>query len=259
MNDDLRRVTESIRLSRRTSAILWQYISLTLGDQGGLLRSGPFGGAILWMAVFADMGASLLVVANGLRLLKPPVGYRQLLVTVLNANEKKADPPRRTDQHTDTRIVAAEPPHRLAPAGPRAGIARERPLRVRRLRQLGTRTAGEEVSLRASAARKALVATRTCSRAGGNLPALQPAGARPCARSRPARTPLGSTRLDAARWLAPRRPTRSGGSVVETRPRTTGHLTDCLPVGNTGGSNLSAFACVPVSPDLPKLPREVKK
>ena len=31
---------------------------------------GVFGSATLWMAVFADMGASLLVVANGLRLLR---------------------------------------------------------------------------------------------------------------------------------------------------------------------------------------------
>ena len=38
----------------------------TLGD--GLLAI--FGNATMWMAVFADMGASLLVVANGLRLLR---------------------------------------------------------------------------------------------------------------------------------------------------------------------------------------------
>jgi Cd2+/Zn2+-exporting ATPase len=31
-----------------------------------------FGDASMWMAVFADMGASLLVVFNGLRLLKTP-------------------------------------------------------------------------------------------------------------------------------------------------------------------------------------------
>jgi hypothetical protein len=50
-----------------------------------------------------------------------------------------------------------------------------------------------------------------------------------------------------------------GGQLLRRVLAPLGHLTDCLPVGNTGGSNLSAFACVPVSPDLPKLLRDVKK
>ena len=69
MNDDLRRVPETIRLSRRTHAILWQNISLALGIKAVFLALALFGSATLWMAVFADMGASLLVIANGLRLL----------------------------------------------------------------------------------------------------------------------------------------------------------------------------------------------
>ena len=40
---------------------------------GGLLVLAVFGNASMWMAVFADMGASLLVVANGLRLLRTKV------------------------------------------------------------------------------------------------------------------------------------------------------------------------------------------
>ena len=81
MNDDLRRVPETIRLSRRTSWILWQNISLALGIKAVFFVLALFGSATMWMAVFADMGASLLVVANGLRLLKPPVGDRQPRVT----------------------------------------------------------------------------------------------------------------------------------------------------------------------------------
>lgn len=69
MNDDLRRVPESIRLSRRTCAILWQNISLALGIKAVFFALAVFGSATMWMAVFADMGASLLVVFNGLRLL----------------------------------------------------------------------------------------------------------------------------------------------------------------------------------------------
>jgi Cd2+/Zn2+-exporting ATPase len=49
--------------SGRTSA-------LALGHQGVFLGLAIFGNATMWMAVFADMGASLLVVANGLRLLR---------------------------------------------------------------------------------------------------------------------------------------------------------------------------------------------
>ena len=70
MNDDLRRVAETIRLSRRTHAILWQNIALALGIKAVFLLLAVFGTATMWMAVFADMGASLLVVGNGLRMLR---------------------------------------------------------------------------------------------------------------------------------------------------------------------------------------------
>jgi len=70
MNDDLRRIPETIRLSRRTHAVLWQNIGLALGIKAIFLGLAVFGNATMWMAVFADMGASLLVVANGLRLLR---------------------------------------------------------------------------------------------------------------------------------------------------------------------------------------------
>ncbi|MFT3666751.1 heavy metal translocating P-type ATPase [Piscinibacter sp.] len=69
MNDDLRRIAETVRLSRATHAVLWQNIVLALGIKGVFLLLAIAGGATMWMAVFADMGASLLVVANGLRLL----------------------------------------------------------------------------------------------------------------------------------------------------------------------------------------------
>jgi len=70
MNDDLRRIPEAIRLSRRTHTVLWQNITLALGIKAVFLTLALFGNATMWMAVFADMGASLLVVANGLRLLR---------------------------------------------------------------------------------------------------------------------------------------------------------------------------------------------
>jgi Cd2+/Zn2+-exporting ATPase len=69
MNDDLRRIPELMRLSQRTHSILWQNIGIALGIKAVFLYLALFDNASMWMAVFADMGASLLVVANGLRLL----------------------------------------------------------------------------------------------------------------------------------------------------------------------------------------------
>jgi Cd2+/Zn2+-exporting ATPase len=71
MNDDLRRLPETIRLSKRAHAVLVQNISVALGIKAVFLVLAVFGNASMWMAVFADMGASLLVVFNGLRLLRP--------------------------------------------------------------------------------------------------------------------------------------------------------------------------------------------
>ncbi len=70
MNDDLRRVAETVRLSRRTHRVLLQNIALAIGIKVVFLVLALFGQATMWMAVFADMGASLLVVANGLRMLR---------------------------------------------------------------------------------------------------------------------------------------------------------------------------------------------
>ena len=69
MDDDLRKIPAFIRLSRRTARILKQNIALALGVKALFLLITLTGHATLWMAVFADMGVSLLVVANGLRLL----------------------------------------------------------------------------------------------------------------------------------------------------------------------------------------------
>jgi Cd2+/Zn2+-exporting ATPase len=70
MDDDPRKIATFIRLSRDTAAILKQNIALALGIKVVFLGLALSGHATLWMAVFADMGASLLVVGNGLRLLR---------------------------------------------------------------------------------------------------------------------------------------------------------------------------------------------
>ena len=73
MDDNLQRVAETVRLSRRTHTVLWQNIALALGIKSVFLLLAVFGTATMWMAVFADMGASLLVIGNGLRLLRGTV------------------------------------------------------------------------------------------------------------------------------------------------------------------------------------------
>lgn len=49
------------------------------------------------------------------------------------------------------------------------------------------------------------------------------------------------------------------GQVLRLVLTPLGHLTGRLPAGNTGGSNVSAFASLPVSPDLQKQLRDEKK
>ncbi len=70
MDDDLRRLPQFIRLSRATGQVLGQNIALALGIKLLFFGLALGGVATLWMAVFADMGGSLLVVFNGLRLLR---------------------------------------------------------------------------------------------------------------------------------------------------------------------------------------------
>ncbi|WP_434598378.1 heavy metal translocating P-type ATPase [Pseudomonas sp. R4-83] len=70
MDDDLRKIPAFVRLSRQTALILKQNIGFALGIKAVFLVFTLMGLATMWMAVFADVGVSLLVVLNGLRLLK---------------------------------------------------------------------------------------------------------------------------------------------------------------------------------------------
>ncbi len=70
MDDDPRKLVEFIRLSRATKNVLWQNIVLAIAIKLAFLALTVAGEATLWMAVFADMGTSLLVVFNGMRLLR---------------------------------------------------------------------------------------------------------------------------------------------------------------------------------------------
>ncbi|MFZ6689156.1 heavy metal translocating P-type ATPase [Undibacterium sp. SXout11W] len=69
MQNDLRKLPEFIRISHKTSAVLWQNIIFALVVKFVFFALALSGHASLWMAVFADTGTSLLVVLNGVRLL----------------------------------------------------------------------------------------------------------------------------------------------------------------------------------------------
>jgi Cd2+/Zn2+-exporting ATPase len=70
MDDDLRKIPRFINISKSTYAILVQNITMALGIKAMFLILALMGYATMWMAVFADVGASLLVIANGLRTMK---------------------------------------------------------------------------------------------------------------------------------------------------------------------------------------------
>lgn len=75
MDDDLDKLPAFIELSRATHNILIQNIAVALLIKAVFFALALAGLATLWMAVFADVGASLLVVFNGLRLLNNSRAY----------------------------------------------------------------------------------------------------------------------------------------------------------------------------------------
>ena len=70
MDDDPRKLARFVRLARQAGRVLRQNLVLALGIKLAFLALTVAGLGSMWMAVFADVGASLLVIANGLRLLR---------------------------------------------------------------------------------------------------------------------------------------------------------------------------------------------
>ncbi|ACZ40412.1 heavy metal translocating P-type ATPase [Sphaerobacter thermophilus] len=70
MGDDLGKIADTMRLSRAAKRVILQNITLALAIKAVFLVLAVGGVATLWEAVFADVGASLLVIANGMRLLR---------------------------------------------------------------------------------------------------------------------------------------------------------------------------------------------
>ena len=70
MADELPKISYAVRLSRATARNIRANIAFSLVLKAAFLVMAITGAATLWMAVAADMGASLLVIANALRLLR---------------------------------------------------------------------------------------------------------------------------------------------------------------------------------------------
>ncbi|GAA0501492.1 heavy metal translocating P-type ATPase [Salinibacillus aidingensis] len=70
MGDDLSKLPFTIRLSKRALSIIKQNISFAIGIKLVALLLVIPGWLTLWIAIFADMGATLLVTLNALRLLR---------------------------------------------------------------------------------------------------------------------------------------------------------------------------------------------
>jgi Cd2+/Zn2+-exporting ATPase len=70
MQDDLPKLAEAVKLSRAAEGIIRQNVAVSIAIKGLFVLLAPFGLVALWLAVLADMGTSIAVTLNGLRLFR---------------------------------------------------------------------------------------------------------------------------------------------------------------------------------------------
>ena len=70
MKDNLSALVDALKISKKTNKIVTQNIVFSLGIKVLIMLLGVFGLSTLWMAVFADVGVTLLAVLNSLRVNK---------------------------------------------------------------------------------------------------------------------------------------------------------------------------------------------
>lgn len=70
MDDKPSKIADAINIARRTCSIVRQNIVFALGVKGLVLVLGALGIASMWMAVFADVGVSVIAILNAMRALK---------------------------------------------------------------------------------------------------------------------------------------------------------------------------------------------
>ena len=69
MDDDLRKISRVIKISKKTMSIVKQNIVFALGVKGLILLLGALGMATMWAAVFADVGVAVIAILNSMRTL----------------------------------------------------------------------------------------------------------------------------------------------------------------------------------------------
>lgn len=70
MNDDPHRVLVAYHLAKKTMRIVLQNVFMALGIKGLVLILGALGYANMWLAIFADVGVSILAVGNAMRIFR---------------------------------------------------------------------------------------------------------------------------------------------------------------------------------------------
>lgn len=70
MKDNPLAIASSIRISKKTKALLYQNVIFSLGIKAAVLVLSAFGLANMWWGVFADVGVTLLAVLNSMRALR---------------------------------------------------------------------------------------------------------------------------------------------------------------------------------------------
>ncbi len=70
LGDDLRELARLLALGRRTLRVVWQNVTFSVATKLIVLVAAVMGRADMWLAVFADTGVALLVILNGMRLLR---------------------------------------------------------------------------------------------------------------------------------------------------------------------------------------------
>ena len=70
MDDDPAKIALAMDISKRTLKIVYQNIVFALGVKFIVLLLGAFGIANMWLAVFADVGVSVIAILNAMRAMR---------------------------------------------------------------------------------------------------------------------------------------------------------------------------------------------
>ena len=70
MDDQPSKIATAIGIARRTIGIARQNVTMAIGIKAAILLLAAVGMATMWMAVFADVGVTVLAVLNAMRALR---------------------------------------------------------------------------------------------------------------------------------------------------------------------------------------------